>query len=54
MQQNHRFAIGAEVRRSDVGIHANRRFAAHVLGSPDYESVTLRSLRYVLQQADAV
>src|SRR6516162_79969 len=30
MQQNHGFAIGADVRRSDVGIHANWRFAAHM------------------------
>src|SRR5260370_16492541 len=40
MQQDHRFTIGADVRRSDVGIHANRRFAAHMPrlpGSRDHD-----------------
>src|SRR5215471_13131143 len=47
MQQNHGFAIGADVRRSDVGIHANWRFAAHMPrlpGSRDHD-VAFAALR---------
>src|SRR5262249_26363465 len=47
MQQNHGFAIDADVRRSDVSIHANWRFAAHVPrlpGSRDHD-VAFAALR---------
>src|ERR1700730_8130546 len=45
MQQDYRFTIGADVCRSDVGIHANRRFAAHMPRLPGSRDVTLYSLR---------